>query len=215
MRPDQNVQNIDFNHLTGKVFSLLNSNHPQKLLITDIIILIQVETGFESIGIRLHNGMDYPYYFTRGFAYDFIEDEKYLCARDQDGEVLRDVNGDPCLECMCGNVIRGRTNPSLPFFTDGGSFWSNCTSDLLATTIESDRQGKTRNRCNRAGYESVALFPIKTGGEILGLIQLNDHRKDMFNEDFILFMEGIAVVIALLFSIVRQQESLKKLKLAV
>ena len=215
MRTDQNVPVFALNNLAKKVFSLLSANHSQQLLITDTIILIQVETGFESVGIRLHDGLDYPYYFTRGFAYDFIDHEQYLCARDQYGEVIRDGNGAPILECMCGNVIMGKTDPSLPFFTEGGSFWSNCTSDLLANTTEKERQSRTRNRCNRAGYESVALFPIKTGGEILGLIQLNDHRKNMFNEDFIIFMEGISVIIALLFSIVRQQESLKELRLAV
>jgi GAF domain-containing protein len=210
MSTDHVVSDIDFKCLSEKVFSLFTSDHPQKLLITDIIILIQVETGIEAVGLRLHNGLDYPYYYTRGFPYDFIEKEKYLCAIDSQGEVIWDQNGEPCLECMCGNVIRGRTNPALPFFTTGGSFWTNCTTDLLAGTTESDRQSKTRNRCNQAGYESVALIPLKNEGNIYGLIQLNDHRKSVFTEEFICFMEEIAKSVALLFSITKQEECLKK-----
>lgn len=203
------VSGIDFNHLSEKVFSLLNSNYPQKLLITDIIVLIQVETGLESMGLRLNDGLDYPYYYTSGFAYDFIEKEKYLCARDRKGQVIRDDNGNPCLECMCGNVIKGKTDPKMSFFTERGSFWTNCTTDLLTGTTESDRQGRTRNMCNKAGYESVALIPIKAGGKIHGLIQLNDHRKNMFTKEFISFMEGIGVSVGLLFSIAMQKEQLK------
>ncbi len=90
---------------------------------------------------------------------------------------------------MCGNIIRGRTSPNLDFFSEGGSFWSNNTTILLATTTDEDRQGNTRNYCNSCGYESVALIPIRANGYILGLIQLNDHRIGMFTEDLIEFLE--------------------------
>ena len=52
---------------------------------------------------------------------------------------------------MCGNVICGRFDPSKPFFTAQGSFWTNCTTELLASTTEADRQGRTRNHCNGQG----------------------------------------------------------------
>ena len=66
-----------------------------------------------------------------------------------------------CFECMCGNVICGRFDPSKPFFTARGSFWTNCTTELLASTTEADRQARTRNRCNGEGYESVALIALR------------------------------------------------------
>jgi hypothetical protein len=30
---------------------------------------------------------------------------------------MRDLDGNPVLECMCGNVLCGRFDPALPFFT--------------------------------------------------------------------------------------------------
>ncbi len=96
------------------------------------------------------------------------------------------------MECMCGNVIRGKFDPSLPFFTEQGSFWTNSTSKLLASTTEKERQGKTRNYCNYVGYESVALIPIKDRGERIGLVQLNDIRIGMFDEKLIKYLEMIA-----------------------
>jgi light-regulated signal transduction histidine kinase (bacteriophytochrome) len=100
---------------------------------------------------------------------------------------------------MCGNVIRGRTDPSHPFFTRCGSFWTNCTTHLLASTTEDDRQSRTRNRCNAEGYESVALVPLRSNGTTVGLLQMNDHRPDLFTSEFIAFCErlGASVAVAL------------------
>ena len=58
-----------------------------------------------------------------------------------------------------------------------GSFWTNCTTELLATTTEAERQARTRNRCNGEGYESVALIPLRRRRPTLGLLQLNDHAR--------------------------------------
>lgn len=154
-------------------------------------------SGCEAVGIRLKDGDDFPYFETRGFPEKFIQLENRLCAYDQNNELVRDSNGDPVLECMCGNVICGRFDPQKSFFTKHGSFWSNCTTDLLATTTEADRQSRTRNRCNGMGYESVALIPLRVGGYSLGLLQLNDHQKNRYTLEFIEMLERLANNIAM------------------
>ena len=97
---------------------------------------------------------------------------------------------------MCGNVVCGRFDPSKPFFTPKGSFWTNCTTDLLASTTKADRQARTRNRCNGEGYESVALIRLHGGSEPLGLLQLNDRRKGLFTAETIAFWERLADYLA-------------------
>ena len=89
----------------------------------------------------------------------FVEKEKFLCAVNSDGTILRDDTGNPVLECMCGNILQGRINLKKPFFTPNGSFWSNSTTELLATTTDADRQARTRNRCNGEGYEFGGAHP--------------------------------------------------------
>ncbi|MFH1743086.1 MAG: PAS domain S-box protein, partial [bacterium] len=101
----------------------------------------------------------------------------------------------------------------MPFFTEKGSFWTNGTTELLASTSEQDRQGRTRNRCNGEGYESVALIPLRFNAEIIGLLQLNDKRKDMFTPDMIGFYEKIGASIAVALArkqAVEQIESLSR-----
>lgn len=177
----------------------------------------QNHTGCEAIGIRLKNEEDYPYFETRGFSKEFVLSEKYLCTRDGKGNILRDGNSNPILDCMCGNVICGRFDTSKSFFTEFGTFWSNCTSALLAGTTEKDRQGRTRNRCNGEGYESVALIPLKLGNERIGLLQLNDKREGAFTEEMIRLMERLSghFTVALARfnaeeAIQKQQESLRQ-----
>ena len=94
---------------------------------------------------------------------------------------MYDKSRKPVFECMCGKVIRGRTNPSYDCFTHNGSFWTNSTSELIASSSEEDFYTKTRNLCNKYGYESVALIPIRYGAEIIGLLQLNDFQINRFS----------------------------------
>lgn len=160
----------------------------------------QKQSGCEAVGVRLKEGDDYPYYETRGFPPEHVQLENKLCARDDAGCLIRDYKGQPVIECMCGNVICGRFDPSKKFFTEKGSFWTNSTTQLLTSTTDDDRQVRTRNRCNGEGYESVALVPLQVGNTRYGLLQLNDKRKDMFTLEMIQMWERIADRLALALS---------------
>jgi two-component sensor histidine kinase len=186
--------------LLREIIKLINIEDSFVERIPKILNLVKDSIGMEAVGMRLRNGFDFPYYVTKGFPAYFVESENFLCSYDQYGEIERDFKGNPIIECMCGNVICGRTSPSYPFFTPFGSFWSNCTTQLLATTTDEDRQARTRNRCNSEGYESVALIPLKIKNEIVGLLQLNDKRKNMFTLDMINQMEDISLTIGVIFS---------------
>ena len=136
--------------------------------------------------------------------------ENKLCASDEAGYIVRDSKGKPVIECMCGNVISGRFDPSKEFFTEKGSFWTNNTTQLIASTTTADRQGNTRNRCNSEGYESVALIPLRIGDTRLGLLQLNDKRKDMFTLETIQMWERIADRLALALSRTIAEEAIRE-----
>lgn len=183
--------------LTKEILETLNRPNNIVKLIEDILHLLKEHTGIEAIGIRLREGDDYPYYVTNGFPPHFVEAENHLCTRDEGGETIRDAKGDPRLKCMCGEVLRGRPDHSRAFFTEGGSFWTNGVTDLLASIPSETHQAFTENRCIGEGYESVALIPLKSGDEVIGLLQLNDKRPDRFTKDGIHFFEGIAASIGI------------------
>ncbi|HTY75676.1 MAG TPA: ATP-binding protein, partial [Candidatus Nanoarchaeia archaeon] len=193
---------------------LLNQAKTTGDLVRSVTSFLMEQSKCEAVGIRLEKNDDYPYYETKGFPLRHVQLENQLCARDDQGNILRDDKHDPVLECMCGNIIKRRFDSSKPFFTQKGSFWTNSTTDLLATSTEKDRQVRTRNRCNGEGYESVALIALHAGNRQLGLIQFNDKRKGMFTLNAIQQWEtladhlSLALAKALAENEVRQQAAL-------
>jgi hypothetical protein len=174
-----------------------------KKVLAEILGEICALSNCQSVGIRLENNGDYPYYVYKGFPDFFIFKENSICTKDDEGNHILDENGSPFLECICGDVLKGNFDPELPYFTEKGSFWINSTTRLLDAATENDRLDRTRNMCYESGYESVALIPMRAGNRILGLIQMNDPRENMFtpkmieNCEFIADRVGAVVVNAL------------------
>jgi len=204
---------------TLRLLQMLNDGNDPIKLIEAVTRFLREWTGCEAVAVRLQDGDDYPYFLTTGFPDEFVQLESPLCARLPDGGIVRDGDGSPVLDCMCGNVLCGRFDPELPFFTKSGSFWTNSTTELLASTTDEARQARTRNRCNGEGYESVALIRLGHGASALGLLQINDRAKGKFTPDVISFLERladqIAVVLSQKMAVKALQESESRLRLAV
>jgi diguanylate cyclase (GGDEF)-like protein/PAS domain S-box-containing protein len=183
--------------ITLTLLRLLNDQRETRELIRGLTGFLQEWTACEAVGVRLRQGDDFPYFETRGFSSEFEEAETSLCLKGRDGRVVRNPDGSPVLECLCGSVLTGRCNPDLPFFTRRGSFWTNSTSDMTMSRTEKDCQIRTRNRCNGEGYESVALIPLRYGNEVLGLLQLNNRGRGRFSPGIISLLENAAEQIAI------------------
>jgi two-component system, cell cycle sensor histidine kinase and response regulator CckA len=183
--------------LALRLLEIINSSLTLHELMQAVTLLIRDWSGCEAVGIRLRQDEDFPYFETRGFPDDFVKLENQLCLYGPDGQMVCDGNGNPVLECMCGNILCGRFDPSKPFFTPHGSFWTNATTELLATTSDADRQARTRNRCNGEGYETVALIPLRVGETTYGLLQLNDKRPGQLSLERIALLEQLGDNLAL------------------
>ena len=191
-------------HLAHQVLDLLNRMEvAQGDTIRDILLAIKQATAFDAVAIRLREGDDFPYYTTEGFTEDFVRAENSLAVRSEDGKVCRDKDGNLSLECTCGLVLSGRTDPANPLFTLGGSFWTNESFPLLDLLPAQDPRLHPRNRCIHDGYHSVALIPLRSGTTIVGLLQLNDHRPNQFTPERLLFFEGMGASIGI--AVARQQ----------
>jgi len=196
--------------LSNKILSILSSQDNWKMLINDILVEIQKHTGIEAVGIRLKDNDDYPYYEAKGFSKNFMEAEKYLCSLDEKGEIIRDIKGNPHLECMCGNVISKRTDPAFPHFTKGGSYFSNYLSCPVSAGSSGEIQIKTCNRCIAEGFESIALIPLYSAKEIIGLLQLNDKRAGMFSLEMIQFFEKTGNSIGIAYNRIKNENKIKE-----
>ena len=179
------------------ILSGVASRTDPRAALAEALDAISQASGCESVGIRWKAGEDYPYHVTRGFGRDFAVIEGPLCVRDTAGLVLRYPDGTPPYACMCGAVVSGKADPRLPFFTEGGSFWTNQTTAMLKETPPETMTGiKTRNYCNAAGYESVALIPMGARGTTWGLLQLNSREPGRFTKKKIEIYEKLAGEVA-------------------
>ncbi len=194
--------------MSKTVLSLLNKQTSGKNAIMEIVDLIKQEINIDAVGIRIQENDDYPYYYSDGFSNSFVEGESHLCERDRDNDTILNHQGQPSMRCMCGAVLSGSINPSLPFFTLYGSFWTNSISDLLAESTGEIQTSIESNRCNSEGYESLALIPLRSNGSIIGLLQLNDIKKNFFSENMITFFEGISTSIGIALERIKINEKL-------
>jgi len=204
------AQALHESEVTIEFLRLVNESAGTRDLIRSVTTFFQQQSGCDAVGVRLLEGEDYPYFEARGFPPEFVQAENRLCEQDAAGNISRDSQGHALLECMCGNVIRGRFDPAKPFFTAEGSFWTNGTTELLATTAEADRPAHARNRCNHEGYESVALIPLRLGEQRLGLLQLNARQPGAFQPEAIALWERLGAHLAVALAKFRAEDALRQ-----
>ena len=170
-------------------------------LAKQLVVLAKYLSNCEAVAIRLKAGPGYPYAANLGFSDQFVSLEDDLCATDEEGHLLRDDHRQPILACICGRVLSGRVDRLRSYFTDRGSFVTSSTTRLLSSHQASECLGRTRNRCNAAGYETVGLFPIRRDGVTYGLIQCNDSRPGRLTAEAVDLMENLATSAAHLFQL--------------
>jgi len=199
MLPESHGNQADVDSL-GEGVALLLAVPDRDALLQVVLRLVRRWTGCEAVGIRLRCGEDYPYYTTQGFSEEFVLTENSLCAQQQTVHAQPAIASPAPLECLCGAVIEGRTDPGLPFFTPRGSFFTGSTTKLLADAAGIGAHWRTRNHCNAAGYETVALIPLRAADTTYGLLQINDRRPDCLVQSDIERLEGLADGLAIILS---------------
>jgi PAS domain S-box-containing protein len=202
----------DFDRLGHEVLQELQGSINTDKMINSIVRLIQKYSGIEAVGIRMKDGEDFPYIGTAGFDQDFFIHEKSMyTSGNTKGESEKDEFGNVILNCMCGKILYGDLSDVENHLSEGGSFSINNGPHFpLSGNVEKQNAGICQS-CKNAGYESIALIPIRAGEDILGLIQLNDHRTGMFKEGMIPFFESLGNSIGLALMRDKAREELEKI----
>jgi len=152
-------------------------------------------TGCSAVGIRiLDNDGNIFYKAHKGFSDEFFNLENFLSTGSRG--------------CMCTNIIMEHTDSTLPYHTDGGSFYVNNSSRFLSTLAEEKKE--TCHACNQFGYESIALVPIIHRKHILGLIHLADSKENMVPLKTVQALEGIAIQLGTAIKRIEAQDEIKK-----
>jgi PAS domain S-box-containing protein len=181
-----------YREMGREVMQVLNETVDLQDSLGKVLVILKTRTAIDAVGIRLQEREDFPYFSPNGFPKGFLLTENSLLERDDGGRVCRDAGGKPVLECACGMVISGRTDPGSPLFTPGGSYWTNDAFQLAGIPPGADLRVNPRNACLRQGYGSLALIPIRSNNKIVGLIQFCDRGRDRFTLETLELLEVIA-----------------------
>lgn len=183
--------------LSTEVLAQLQNHKPVTEMARAVLAAIRRTLEFDAVGLRIRNGEDFPYRASEGFSRNFLDAENSLVVWSPTGDLCRDESGNALLECTCGLVLTGRTDPANPLFTAGGSAWTNEARELLKIPTRQDPRFHPRNRCIHEGFQSIALVPVRAGDAIIGLLQLNDRRKDRLTVEVVRALENLAAAIGL------------------
>ena len=200
-----------YREMGREVLQILNDPGDFSDSVQRVLAVLKLRTGFDAVGIRLQEGEDFPYFSQDGLSEEFLLSENLLAHRGAGGHPVRDAFGKVSWECTCGLVLSGGTDPSNQLFTQGGSFWTNDSIQLLDLAPRDDPRTNPRNRCMNHGYASIVLVPIKNQDKIVGLIQFNARRKGCSTLEAVELLEGIAAHLGA--ALLRKQTETEKVRL--
>jgi len=184
--------------LSNRFLMIANRYAVMPGLLTAFVKEIKRFADCEAVGIRvLDKEGNIPYRAYDGFSEDFYAAETSVSIKND--------------ECMCTEVIRDANDAKLPCCTESGSFHLGSLSRFLASASGA-RKKRMRNKCHEAGYESVALIPIRVAGRILGLIHLADRRENMFPLNLVLTLEAVAMQLGIALQRVMAEEEQRQLE---
>jgi len=194
--------------LAADILNILNHPGDQVKLVDKILHVIKEATHIEAIGIRLKADLDFPFYATSGFPSDFAELHTTLYNTEGNGRIIRQADGRIAYACLCGCVINEQPKYNPGLFTPGGSFLMG-SQEQLYQNGQVKANSDFREPCIKAGYETIALIPLKSGDEIIGLLQLNDSRKNLLTQESVRFFEGIGSSIGIAIKRLHNEEQLR------
>jgi len=112
------------------------------------------------------------------------------CVRNEDGGIIPCSGDDSSLECLCRDILSGKIDRSLPFFTKSGSYWTGDLENTLTIFSESGARHYDINQSKN--YRSLAIIPLVEDDEKIGLMLLKSKEDNYFTEEEIDFYEDLA-----------------------
>lgn len=188
--PERNLVE-DFRALSNRIFLYANRGLPRIDFMREVSKMLLDFSGCDAVELRL-NRRDKCYrsetmrHLKRPFRFEIMP-----CAQNKEGKVIPCSQDDSGLERLCRDIVSKRFDPSSPFFTENGSFFTNNVKDFLTWWSKKHKQSGVQGFSFEGGYRSLAMIPFVIDDENLGLLQLKSKRENFFTEEEIEFCEGV------------------------
>ena len=159
------------------------SNLSRVEFLKEVSVTLMDFTGCDSVEIRLIEHNRLLCCEVKSGVERLFRSETLPCRFDEEGRAIFGLNEDSDLERFCGDVGRGRFDPSLPFFTTHGSFWIGDTEKPVELSSEACKWAGGRSLFIGGGHKSLAVIPFAVQGTPGGLLLLKCKGRDYFTAD--------------------------------
>lgn len=134
---------------------------------------------------------------------DFFHYTVFYPAEIVDGDVVPPLLENSVIHLIRRNIILGKFNASLPFFTKNGSFWLGDTDKALTALLKPKEKKLYTNHKIGGSYKSLVVVPLIVGDETIGLWELKSRKRHFCKEDKVIILENFAQILAI--SIINQR----------
>ena len=164
-------------------------------LLERITSLVQTWSGCRAAGIRLGREGVYPFFTTSGFSTQFLENELQHSLFTDKWPSDSGRDGEEPGACLCRRALADNSESNLLNETEGKSLWTNCLQIPQPAPSGNGSHMAEQCCCQKEGYRSVALIPLRAGGRTIGFFQINDPEPDRLDERKIQHLEDLASIL--------------------
>jgi two-component system NtrC family sensor kinase len=182
----------DFRVLSQGILDYASRGLPRIDFVREVLKMLIDFSGCDAVEMRVKRREKY-------YRCEVIRDTKpsfrfehLPCMQTQDGRTIPCLKDDSGIEKLYRDIILGRFDPSFPFFTKNGSFWTNDLTDSSTPRGQKRRQSHFQPLSLGGNYRSLAIFSLVTDDDNMGLLQLKSKRPNHFTEEEIQLYENLA-----------------------
>ena len=182
--------------LTNTILRTLNSPRDIKTLTRDILHLLKEHVGAESAGVRMRSGDDLPLPRNDRFPARLRGCGEFAPVPVAAGASLATDTGDsPRLSVR--ERDRGQARTAFPLSLRTAAAFGRTTASSLLSTLGGRSGLSSKGAVHREGYESIALVPLRSGDEMVGILQFAEKRPGLFTREDMEHLEGIGTTIGI------------------
>ncbi|HTG00605.1 MAG TPA: PAS domain S-box protein [Nitrospirota bacterium] len=168
--------------VTNNLLELFTKSYTRKEYLDAAVEILRSWCRCRSVGMRFTDrDGNIPYVSCKGYEAVFIESENIISLQDD--------------ECACTRVVLGTLDPlDTSATTPNGSLYYHDAMAFRDGLTEEEKK-RFRGVCQKTGYRSLAVIPIRHRDKVLGAIHLADEREGLFPLASVEFLERQAYII--------------------
>lgn len=113
-------------------------------------------------------------------------------------------------EWLCSQILDGRYDQSLPFYTSSGSFFVGDSSRTLVFSQKASRRAGGRTVHIGGPFTSLVIIPFPHGDTDKGLLIVGSEKYDFFSEQTVGILEETAQILGIAFQHHNTQVALRE-----